>query len=678
MKKDVLSLLFVFVLVWHAQAQSVGINADGSTPHTSAILDVKSTTKGFLAPRMTEAQRLAIAAPAAGLLVYESNSNAIWVYNGSDWVQLGAGGGVARWISNGTNIYNSNTGNVGIGTSAPEDKFHLQGNMRINNLNPIIQFQQAAVNKGFVQLSGNNLRLGTNSGNNAGNLIFRLNGTDRVIVDSTGKMGIGTLEPSSKLEVAGGIYLNSAAPKLKFKKGSGLFDWSTIDFLHSDETVGFRMLHAGNTFKMGRPNSFGIENDLVLNTENGTFGMGLSPNSTEKLTIDGSLRLSGGTRVLRLETLQGGTSSGEFTSTKYAPGIHFIRANNTVLGRMEYVDTVDFKNFLRFHTGSTISNDLTIDSDHNVGVGTNNPQVKFQVAGSGEIFRLHAGVGNPLMQFSTGLISNASKKGFIQLSGDDLRIGTNAENDNGKFVVRVNGNNTLNVTPNNNVGIGTESPIEKLQVAGNALISNGGTLSLAKSQTGGVKTVEIKSTENGSDGASVLLYNSTGQVTIELDADHGGDGDGRVITSELEITGGSDLAENFDVGAEEEETLRPGMLVSIDTKKEGLLCITKVANDRKVVGVVSGANGIKPGMLMGQQGTITYGKYPVALAGRVYVLCSREGGEIQAGDFLTSASQPGYAKKAGNLMKAQGTIIGKAMGRADAKTGYVLVLINLQ
>jgi hypothetical protein len=162
-----------------------------------------------------------------------------------------------------------------------------------------------------------------------------------------------------------------------------------------------------------------------------------------------------------------------------------------------------------------------------------------------------------------------------------------------------------------------------------------------------------------------------------MDADFG-DGDGRVITGELQINGGSDLAENFDINEGDDKYLKPGMLVSIDTEKEGLLCITKQSTDKKIVGVISGANGIKPGMLMGQQNSIAYGKYPVALAGRVYVLCNEEGGEINAGDFLTSASQRGYAKKAGNLNDAQGAIIGKAMGKADSKTGYVLVLINLQ
>lgn len=162
-----------------------------------------------------------------------------------------------------------------------------------------------------------------------------------------------------------------------------------------------------------------------------------------------------------------------------------------------------------------------------------------------------------------------------------------------------------------------------------------------------------------------------------MDADFG-DGDGRVITGELQIKGGSDLAENFDISEDEGNYVKPGMLVSIDIEKEGLLCITNQATDKKIVGVISGANGIKPGMLMGQQGTIAYGKYPIALAGRVYVLCNNEGGEINPGDFLTSASQRGYAKKASNLGDAQGAIIGKAMGKADSKTGYVLVLINLQ
>jgi hypothetical protein len=75
-------------------AQNVGINTDGSAPNASAMLDVKSTTKGFLPPRMTLAQRTAIATPPAGLMVWCSNcgtSGELQVYNGTAWTSLTVG-----------------------------------------------------------------------------------------------------------------------------------------------------------------------------------------------------------------------------------------------------------------------------------------------------------------------------------------------------------------------------------------------------------------------------------------------------------------------------------------------------------------------------------------------------------------------------------------------------------
>jgi hypothetical protein len=354
----------------------------------------------------------------------------------------------------------------------------------------------------------------------------------------------------------------------------------------------------------------------------------------------------------------------------------------------------------------------------NVGIGTFTPEEKLHIS-NGNV--LLGGGSNPMLKFKSGI----NDIGFVQAFSGDIRLGVATANTTGKVALMAQGENRLYIHGNtsntstmefhqdnnhigsltanssgdisitttavdglvrlntqlyvngsqNRVGIGTTAPTETLQIVGNTLLSNGGSLFLQK--VGGLRTVEIKSTESGADGASMLLYNNAGVATIEIDADYG-DGDGRVITSELQIRGGSDLAENFDITEEEEKYVKPGMLVSIDTQKEGQLCITKKEKDTKIVGVISGANGIKPGMLMGQQGTIAFGKHPIALVGRVYVLCTNEGGEINAGDFLTSASQKGFAKKAINLKNAQGAIIGKAMGKKDSKTGYVLVLINLQ
>jgi hypothetical protein len=58
------------------------------TPTTSAILEVKSTTKGFLPPRMTTTEKNAIATPATGLMVYDTTLNLISVYNGTTWITL--------------------------------------------------------------------------------------------------------------------------------------------------------------------------------------------------------------------------------------------------------------------------------------------------------------------------------------------------------------------------------------------------------------------------------------------------------------------------------------------------------------------------------------------------------------------------------------------------------------
>jgi hypothetical protein len=183
---------------------------------------------------------------------------------------------------------------------------------------------------------------------------------------------------------------------------------------------------------------------------------------------------------------------------------------------------------------------------------------------------------------------------------------------------------------------------------------------------------------NGATGAGGLigLRNASGVATVLIAADDGA-GRGRVTTSVLQITGGADLSEQFDVGTEH-QTIRPGMVVCIDPEKPGKLVMSAKAYDRTVAGIVSGAGGVSPGMLMGQQGTVADGKHPVALTGRVYCLADANHGAIHPGDLLTTSETPGHAMKVSDQAKAQGAILGKAMGALGEGTGLVLVLVSLQ
>ena len=65
---------------------NVGIGT--TSPNASSLLDVSSTTQGFLPPRMTNAQMVAIATPAAGLVVYDTTNNKLNVYDGTNWATL--------------------------------------------------------------------------------------------------------------------------------------------------------------------------------------------------------------------------------------------------------------------------------------------------------------------------------------------------------------------------------------------------------------------------------------------------------------------------------------------------------------------------------------------------------------------------------------------------------------
>jgi len=74
MKQLSLILITLFFIGQNSLQAQVAVNTDASAPDASAMLDIKSTTKGVLIPRVTTAQRTIFASPAPGLLVYDTDT----------------------------------------------------------------------------------------------------------------------------------------------------------------------------------------------------------------------------------------------------------------------------------------------------------------------------------------------------------------------------------------------------------------------------------------------------------------------------------------------------------------------------------------------------------------------------------------------------------------------------
>ncbi len=174
---------------------------------------------------------------------------------------------------------------------------------------------------------------------------------------------------------------------------------------------------------------------------------------------------------------------------------------------------------------------------------------------------------------------------------------------------------------------------------------------------------------NSSSGIGVLGQSSTGQAGYFL-------GDVTVtgnITAHDILLPGSDCAEYFDAATGEQ--LDPGTVVVIGAA--GALRESRVAYDKKVVGVVSGAGEYRHGILLGLRLSPNH-RVAVALLGKTYCKVDAQYAPIEVGDSLTTSPTPGHAMKVADPSRAFGSVIGKALGHLDADRGLIPILIASQ
>ncbi len=176
-------------------------NASGTDiPYSASILDIRSSNKGILFPRMITSNRDAISLPVAGLMIYNTTSNQFNYHNGTNWQELASGN---QWNVNGTSISYS-AGRVGIGIETPSR------DLVISNVgSPDILIQQSVFtgttnNDGF--LLGTNSTLDGELWNfETAGIIFGTSNLERMRILANGNVGINDTSPSEKLEVVGNI-----------------------------------------------------------------------------------------------------------------------------------------------------------------------------------------------------------------------------------------------------------------------------------------------------------------------------------------------------------------------------------------------------------------------------------------------------------------------------------------
>jgi hypothetical protein len=209
-----LTILALLLLSSNFINAQLGVNSDNTAPNASAMLDVKSSTKGILIPRVGAD----LASPTEGLLYYNTTGHNFRYYDGTAWQAALFGN---QWNVNGSKISYS-AGNVGIGVADPLYKLDVNGDIHLTG---------SIIDNGII--SASNIGLGTISPNyrvhifdgsvgfyntndnktwsinynetNNGLQINENGSTSRLNIENGGNVGIGIINPAYKLDVDGAI-----------------------------------------------------------------------------------------------------------------------------------------------------------------------------------------------------------------------------------------------------------------------------------------------------------------------------------------------------------------------------------------------------------------------------------------------------------------------------------------
>jgi hypothetical protein len=316
--------------------------------------------------------------------------------------------------------------------------------------------------------------------------------------------------------------------------------------------------------------------------------------------------------------------------------------------------------------------DFVVNDAGAVGIGTSAP--------AGHLHVFHA-ANSVTSVIETGGDTNAWAKLRFKNANGQWDVGTSRSFNGDVFYVDRLGTDAIEfqLSPAGHLGLGV-TPLAKLHLFDSASVSQrvetgGGTNAWSRIEfVNGNGQWNVGSSRNFNGDQFYFARQGSTEIAFSIQPNGDAFVNRTLSTRTLTIRGGADLAEPFLM---DEPGLERGSVVVIDDEHPGRLKSSTSAYDTRVAGVISGANGINPGISLQQEGEMAGGQ-DVALSGRVYVRADASTGAIRPGDLLTTSSLRGHAMKASDHVRARGAVIGKAMSSLDRGTGLVLLLVTLQ
>jgi len=406
------------------------------------------------------------------VLKIEANANPYirWVENGTNvgYLQFSSTNAYLSNMSSGSLLFRTNNtdkmtitggGNVGIGTTNPENILHLK------SPNPYLILEDTSnANKNRIANVDGNMHYHADYNNQMGNSrhIFYIDNSEKLRINTNGNVGIGTTNPNQKLTIKGndnyvateqtnyvwggtntiGVRMGtSTAGVLDFRRWDGGVTHGTAAITQVTSDGGW-----GLDFRVDNKstNTSATTSRMFLSTS-GEVGIGTT-NPSAKLTVVDDILLTGSSPSL---TLTDATSSFVIKTNTAGEGV--VQTNGT-------------SKPIRFFRNNGSSESMRIDGAGKVGIGTTSPQALLNLASDTSGLRIGNSTNSNYYD-----IQRSNTTGYLDFKGNQTtysryRFFTNSTNQ------------VFTILNNGNTGIGTTSPSQKLHVNGATQVDNGGLL----------------------------------------------------------------------------------------------------------------------------------------------------------------------------------------------------------